>query len=134
MIRRPPRSTRTDTLFPYTTRFLSGLLPCLGDDPNRAGAHRLDRGLGQRGGVDIPLIGEPRLDHHARAIATRRLDDAILDALEQAGLVQQRHDPLARRAPCQADQVGGAAAVRGLADLVRGIHPVWQPGTLEPTP
>src|SRR3546814_3705617 len=23
MIRRPPRSTRTDTLFPYTTRFLS---------------------------------------------------------------------------------------------------------------
>src|SRR3546814_1163768 len=25
MIRRPPRSTRTDTLFPYTTLFLSGL-------------------------------------------------------------------------------------------------------------
>src|SRR3546814_2952752 len=27
MIRRPPRSTRTDTLFPYTTLFRSG--PCL---------------------------------------------------------------------------------------------------------
>src|SRR3546814_20011944 len=27
MIRRPPRSTRTDTLFPYTTLFRSGLLP-----------------------------------------------------------------------------------------------------------
>src|SRR3546814_17110319 len=26
MIRRPPRSTRTDTLFPYTTRFRSGQL------------------------------------------------------------------------------------------------------------
>src|SRR3546814_9414145 len=26
MIRRPPRSTRTDTLLPYTTRFRSGLL------------------------------------------------------------------------------------------------------------
>src|SRR3546814_13370091 len=26
MIRRPPRSTRTDTLFPYTTLFRSGLL------------------------------------------------------------------------------------------------------------
>src|SRR3546814_12083096 len=26
MIRRPPRSTRTDTLFPYTTRFRSGRL------------------------------------------------------------------------------------------------------------
>src|SRR3546814_1506063 len=27
MIRRPPRSTRTDTLFPYTTLFRSVLLP-----------------------------------------------------------------------------------------------------------
>src|SRR3546814_12009293 len=27
MIRRPPRSTRTDTLFPYTTRFRSDLAP-----------------------------------------------------------------------------------------------------------
>src|SRR3546814_1944798 len=27
MIRRPPRSTRTDTLFPYTTLFRSGRLP-----------------------------------------------------------------------------------------------------------
>src|SRR3546814_2491792 len=27
MIRRPPRSTRTDTLFPYTTLFLSGIQP-----------------------------------------------------------------------------------------------------------
>src|SRR3546814_11605090 len=32
MIRRPPRSTRTDTLFPYTTLFRSnpGLHPCSG--------------------------------------------------------------------------------------------------------
>src|SRR3546814_5228806 len=27
MIRRPPRSTRTDTLFPYTTLFRSGVAP-----------------------------------------------------------------------------------------------------------
>src|SRR3546814_15740610 len=27
MIRRPPRSTRTDTLFPYTTLFRSPLMP-----------------------------------------------------------------------------------------------------------
>src|SRR3546814_7037711 len=27
MIRRPPRSTRTDTLFPYTTLFRSGIRP-----------------------------------------------------------------------------------------------------------
>src|SRR3546814_12154710 len=28
MIRRPPRSTRTDTLFPYTTLFRACALPC----------------------------------------------------------------------------------------------------------
>src|SRR3546814_19908276 len=28
MIRRPPRSTRTDTLFPYTTRFRSRKMIC----------------------------------------------------------------------------------------------------------
>src|SRR3546814_2806474 len=30
MIRRPPRSTRTDTLFPYTTLFLSNSSACSG--------------------------------------------------------------------------------------------------------
>src|SRR3546814_1256916 len=30
MIRRPPRSTRTDTLFPYTTLFRSGGAGCVG--------------------------------------------------------------------------------------------------------
>src|SRR3546814_9589843 len=46
MIRRPPRSTRTDTLFPYTTLFRSGraprgfpsLLP--GGQADQAGARR----------------------------------------------------------------------------------------------
>src|SRR3546814_13593149 len=53
MIRRPPRSTRTDTLFPYTTLFRSGWLP-----PNRkrrppfpraqtasAAAHKMSRSV-----------------------------------------------------------------------------------------
>src|SRR3546814_20788526 len=31
MIRRPPRSTRTDTLFPYTTLFRSGVADAAGD-------------------------------------------------------------------------------------------------------
>src|SRR3546814_6064866 len=35
MIRRPPRSTRTDTLFPYTTLFRSGLGQMIG--PSFAG-------------------------------------------------------------------------------------------------
>src|SRR3546814_6092523 len=33
MIRRPPRSTRTDTLFPYTTLFRSSQRLRLGDGP-----------------------------------------------------------------------------------------------------
>src|SRR3546814_11659018 len=32
MIRRPPRSTRTDTLFPYTTLFRSGRYPFATDE------------------------------------------------------------------------------------------------------
>src|SRR3546814_8846100 len=45
MIRRPPRSTRTDTLFPYTTLFRSA-------HPARGGRHAGDaRRAGSRGGV-----------------------------------------------------------------------------------
>src|SRR3546814_15666282 len=35
MIRRPPRSTRTDTLFPYTTLFRSSAFYVLGREPRR---------------------------------------------------------------------------------------------------
>src|SRR3546814_2700178 len=57
MIRRPPRSTRTDTLFPYTTLFRSGS----GNLAVRRRGHRVprfpDRACGQRA---RPL---PRGDH-----------------------------------------------------------------------
>src|SRR3546814_4098778 len=36
MIRRPPRSTRTDTLFPYTTLFRSSCLCACPSRPSRA--------------------------------------------------------------------------------------------------
>src|SRR3546814_2454930 len=36
MIRRPPRSTRTDTLFPYTTRFRSWLSLSVPHHPRRS--------------------------------------------------------------------------------------------------
>src|SRR3546814_8073884 len=45
MIRRPPRSTRTDTLFPYTTLFRSGTEPrsrlTTGPQPRRAGLRNM---------------------------------------------------------------------------------------------
>src|SRR3546814_3589298 len=47
MIRRPPRSTRTDTLFPYTTLFRSGLF-----------AHQVPARLG-----DIGAAADMHLQH-----------------------------------------------------------------------
>src|SRR3546814_10279879 len=43
MIRRPPRSTRTDTLFPYTTLFRSLLAGGIPGEPAVEGAPRHDQ-------------------------------------------------------------------------------------------
>src|SRR3546814_18759942 len=64
MIRRPPRPTRTDTLFPYTTLFRSsgfgraraGADPVVGSRPQKkrpAGAFRWPRGRFQQGAVVV---------------------------------------------------------------------------------
>src|SRR3546814_19269674 len=45
MIRRPPRSTRTDTLFPYTTLFRSDSVPVFSDS-NPAALEILQQGVG----------------------------------------------------------------------------------------
>src|SRR3546814_1372347 len=62
MIRRPPRSKRTDTLFPYTTLFRSNNTPrrfrwtlsamaanCARDGGGQAGRVRMVRGISRRG-------------------------------------------------------------------------------------
>src|SRR3546814_11107610 len=51
MIRRPPRSTRTDTLFPYTTLFRSG-----DSEKQLAGAGRPVHGVDNL----APLVGDQR--------------------------------------------------------------------------
>src|SRR3546814_7666182 len=64
MIRRPPRSTRTDTLFPYTTLFRSA------DVRHLRRGHRLwprqDRPAATtvfcREGVDLAAVGRPGAD------------------------------------------------------------------------
>src|SRR3546814_11177533 len=66
MIRRPPRSTRTDTLFPYTTLFRSQRLRI--DHPHRTEQRERDRQvvmralLGQVGGrqIDRDPLGRQR--------------------------------------------------------------------------
>src|SRR3546814_12019823 len=61
MIRRPPRSTRTDTLFPYTTLFRSHSIAAIGDEAVRDRRGDLDRSLRRRsrlehvGKLDLPL-------------------------------------------------------------------------------
>src|SRR3546814_3163858 len=89
MIRRPPRSTRTDTLFPYTTLFRSlhpreerpGAQLCyhveecgatdadLSQDDRRADRcgryrRRSDRGPGRIGWVEHPPEGQARSEEH----------------------------------------------------------------------
>src|SRR3546814_6458139 len=57
MIRRPPRSTRTDTLFPYTTLFRSDGAADLADDEVLVGEVRAHEGLDGVGDVGDDLHG-----------------------------------------------------------------------------
>src|SRR3546814_20274333 len=69
MIRRPPRSTRTDTLFPYTTLFRSGV--DVGTevlDPRRDDGMGGDRGAG---GGDVPRRGDRFLADAAAEVLLR---------------------------------------------------------------
>src|SRR3546814_5697527 len=79
MIRRPPRSTRTDTLFPYTTLFRSdkqvlelleggGVEPALDEQPGDAvdqPARRLGQAVAQPGEPAL-LLRLSRLGAHRR--------------------------------------------------------------------
>src|SRR3546814_7207064 len=74
MIRRPPRSTRTDTLFPYTTLFRSG-----GDDDRLPAPDQ---------------EGHGRLQHFGQVLVERRFvadEDALLTA-QRARNGRQGHD------------------------------------------
>src|SRR3546814_16073302 len=70
MIRRPPRSTRTDTLFPYTTLFRSGVLVIRARAQAEHRAVALGEGLVEPGGnvlvrlqrVDLRQVGLERLE------------------------------------------------------------------------
>src|SRR3546814_15185766 len=89
MLRRPPTSTRTDTLFPYTTLFRSRsrlcdtnflvrffIVPCRIDRRKMfvAGARNLARGRGKGGeiafqivGVEAPAVEEAIRPQHQRS-------------------------------------------------------------------
>src|SRR3546814_10171160 len=106
MIRRPPRSTRTDTLFPYTTLF-------------RSGRCRRRPARGVAGGGQLPVV------HHAVPVRVR----ARLPAAGAADAARARGDRDAQatgqRAPVRDRRrvrgVGGADAARyRVATAARG--------------
>src|SRR3546814_9230407 len=66
MIRRPPRSTRTDTLFPYTTLFRSLIGDRkIGPDADKGGSRRIrPEWLSALGGHEQHRGDLLQLDHH----------------------------------------------------------------------
>src|SRR3546814_11523656 len=94
MIRRPPRSTRTDTLFPYTTLFRSPYFP----KPLGLALRELEAaarlGLAVLLALDRAAVAGKearRLDRCAqrRLVAGQCLADAVLD---RAGLARKRSE------------------------------------------
>src|SRR3546814_11082349 len=85
MIRQPPRSTRTDTLFPYTTLFRSM--------PFRADGRTLSEGLA----IGTVVLHEPRI-HVDKTIADdiphekQRLDAAVASMRDQVDRMLEAPD------------------------------------------
>src|SRR3546814_12145719 len=67
VIRRPPRSTRTDTLFPYTTLFRSPPVEVV----DQVGAAQEFGGVAA-GGMVIHVLGRALLYHGAVAVQDRK--------------------------------------------------------------
>src|SRR3546814_18379439 len=94
MIRRPPRSTRTDTLFPYTTLFRSRFAGCLIDDAHRQAdlAARVDL---EHLDLDLLPVGEDVGDlFDALVPDLRDVDEAVLAAHEvhEGAEIDEVHD------------------------------------------
>src|SRR3546814_8226132 len=93
MIRRPPRSTRTDTLFPYTTLFRSKVAIEIGDEVGYTSQEVAAEFESARRRIGVPITAEQALQlgvldqimndmvtEGLMTAATRRLDLSIDDA------------------------------------------------------
>src|SRR3546814_13452173 len=96
MIRRPPRSTRTDTLFPYTTLFRS-----LAAQHRRAVAH-----LHAGDGAERDLLARRRQDRQASEFA-----DTVAQLARIADADRVAREPLHRLAARLAADRAGAAGL-----------------------
>src|SRR3546814_17945828 len=120
MIRRPPRSTRTDTLFPYTTLFRS-LHPRRWRqhrDPARArSARAADAAVGGRArrAADAAAARQPGIGRALRARAP-----ALAAAAPGRARRERRHRPAAARNPLAASARAEARPV-GTMSVRTGI-------------
>src|SRR3546814_7008248 len=116
MIRRPPRSTRTDTLFPYTTLFRSHDIIAIGDQRREIARYTLG---GARDGAQISIfeLGHTTtfgmLDTDMHAIVSehfhRRFARRLVIEIAVAGRIE--HDLLPKARPIG---IGSGNAVRRL--------------------
>src|SRR3546814_14713202 len=93
MIRRPPRSTRTDTLFPYTTLFRSSFLPgdLLADKRKLLGGKAQNAAkLSQRRLQVAHLLGD-QLHLEVGPVQRQRLARAVNDPAPARGNQRQRN-------------------------------------------
>src|SRR3546814_10294763 len=91
MVRRPPRSTRTDTLFPYTTLFRSRMVGDIGGTALDA-IGETDRGP-QRGADDVAELGVKRSEEHTSELQPlMRISYAVFCLKKQTAENQHRHN------------------------------------------
>src|SRR3546814_7721502 len=122
MIRRPPRSTRTDTLFPYTTLFRSRRFSAFGSGEHaktvRQRNHRPhDRHILPVRAVDAPDEGPIDLD-----LAERRLAQIAQRGIAGAELVER--EPNAHSVELLQGQPGGVGLLKADAFGHIKLHPV----------
>src|SRR3546814_2989087 len=122
MIRRPPRSTRTDTLFPYTTLFRSpagadedrGERAAEGERQGLQGAPREAERRDQDAGGEDRRTDSPMAGREGQAGRRAEAEGAARPGAQRAGdrPAQRRPEP-GQRAEVRRDSRNGAAARRG---------------------
>ena len=128
----PPQLARDAPRLDVAQPFEIDLLVALRLEHRVALLHRLDGRLGQGVSVDVPLVRQPRLDHHARAVAVGNHVAGLLDRLEPPLLVRAGDDGLARGEAVHARIVGGHIGRVDGGDAAEAVHDVQrrQPGPL----
>src|SRR3546814_3686152 len=98
MIRRPPRSTRTDTLFPYTTLFRSGDIPagapCASHRRGDGQAAGAAAGPGRRSGAVVRAgMGTGRSEEHTSELQSlMRISYAVFCLKKKKKQKKQRYN------------------------------------------